>query len=103
MARVDYEARFAAALRRITAYMSLEQLRRKAERSYGLSYDEALEMAYENVQGEARAALHGYRKPRVKAVLKDGEAGASGSASTVNDAEPEDHRATTPSVGQETP
>jgi hypothetical protein len=70
--RIDYEARFYVALKRITAYMSLSQLQREAERKYGLSYEEALEMAYENVQGEARTALHGYRRPRTQAVSKDG-------------------------------
>jgi hypothetical protein len=59
--RVDYEARFRFALLRITKYMRPEQLRRAAEKQYGLSYEESLEMAYENLQGEARAALKGYR------------------------------------------
>jgi hypothetical protein len=65
--RIDYEARFAIALRRIKAYMSPEQLRRRSEREYGLEYTEALEMAYENVLAEAFLALHGYRPKRVKA------------------------------------
>jgi hypothetical protein len=65
--RPNYEARFSEALRRITAYMTPEQLRRRSEKEYGLSYNEALEMAYENIQGEAQAALKGYRRPKVKA------------------------------------
>lgn len=60
-ARTDYEARFYHALKRIAAYMSPERLRRQHEKDYGLNYDEALEMAYENVLGEAKSALHGYR------------------------------------------
>ena len=64
--RVDYEERFYIALKRITAYMAPERLRRQAEKQYGLGYEETLEMAYENVIGEAQSALRGYRKPRVK-------------------------------------
>jgi hypothetical protein len=62
--RVDYEERFEMALRRILRYMTPTQLRRHAERHYGLHYEEALEMAYENVQGEARSALSGYRRKK---------------------------------------
>lgn len=65
MTRVDYEERFYVALKRITAYMTVAQLRRAAERQYGLEHTEALEMAYENVIEEAKTALRGYRrKPR---------------------------------------
>lgn len=64
--RVDYEARFHDALRRILAYMTPEQLRRQSEKAYGLSYEESLEMVYDNIQGEARAALAGYRRPKPK-------------------------------------
>jgi hypothetical protein len=63
-ARTDYETRFAEALSRITRYMSPERLRRHAEKTYGLDYEEALEMAYENMLGEAKAALAGYRPKR---------------------------------------
>jgi hypothetical protein len=62
--RVDYEARFYVALRQILAYMTPEQMRRCAEKEYGLDHYDALEMAYENMQEEARAALKGYRKPK---------------------------------------
>jgi hypothetical protein len=44
-------------LKRIAAYDTPEQLRQESENEYGLSYEEALEMAYENIQLEARAAL----------------------------------------------
>lgn len=30
----------------------------------GLSPDEAIEMAYENIQSEAEAAIHGMRRPK---------------------------------------
>lgn len=62
MPKVNYEDRFYVALKRITSYMTPAQLRRAAERQYGLDHAEALEMAYENVIGEAKHALRGYRR-----------------------------------------
>ncbi len=64
MSRINYEERFRTALRRIVAYQTPAQLRRNCEHTYGLSFEESIEMAYENIQGEARAALAGYRKPK---------------------------------------
>lgn len=68
--RADYEQRFYIALKRILAYMTPDQLRRQSERTYGLSFEEALEMSYENLQNEAIAALTGYRRPRRKPAPK---------------------------------
>jgi hypothetical protein len=53
MPKVDYEARFHAALKEIANYMTTAQLRRESEKRYGVSYEEGLEMAYENVVGTA--------------------------------------------------
>lgn len=64
--RVDYEARFHDALRRISIYSSPEWFARHSEKQYGLSPEEGIAMAYENVIGEAKAALQGYRRKRVK-------------------------------------
>lgn len=67
MPKVNYEERFYVALKRITSYMTPAQLRRAAEKQYGLDHAEALEMAYENVIGEAKCALRGYkRKPQAR-------------------------------------
>ena len=63
---MDSTTRMYDALRRITAYMSPDQLRRRAEKEYGLPYEEALEMAYENIQSEARVAIKGMRRPKEK-------------------------------------
>lgn len=49
--------RLRRALMRIAAYQPPEQLRHNSENEYGLSYEKALEMAYENIQSEAKAAL----------------------------------------------
>ena len=50
----------------VRMYQTPAQLRRNAERQYGLTYEEALEMAYENIQAEASAAIRGRRRPSEK-------------------------------------
>ncbi len=85
--RVDWEARFYLALRRIKSYMSPDQLRRHADKDYGLSFEEALAMAYENMQAEATVALEGYgrrrRTPAPKANTADpGEDSSTGTPPT---------------------
>lgn len=53
------------ALKRIAkSYQSTDWLQRNSERHYGLSYLEALEMAYENLQYEAAQAIKGKRRPK---------------------------------------
>lgn len=52
------------ALKRITMYDPPERLRKRAERDYGLSGNEAVDMAYENVLNEARMAIKGRKRPR---------------------------------------
>lgn len=63
--RDDYE-RMRAALKRIaTRYLTPAQLERDAEKRLGLSYTEALEMAYDNVRDDARMAVHGVRRAKL--------------------------------------
>jgi hypothetical protein len=57
------ETKYYDALKRITMYDTPERLRKHAEKDYGLSGDEAIEMAYENVLNEARMAIKGKRRP----------------------------------------
>lgn len=57
------ELRYYNALKRITKYQTVNQLRKNSERDWGLTFEEALEMSYENLQNEARQAIHGKRKP----------------------------------------
>lgn len=52
------------ALKRITLYDSPDKLRRRSEKDYGLPPEETIEMAYENVLAEAKAAVKGVRKPK---------------------------------------
>ena len=53
-------------LRRIAAYQTPDRLRKHSGEDWGVGYEEALEMAYENVLGEAKAALKQVRKPFVE-------------------------------------
>lgn len=51
-------------LKRIAkGYQTTEQLRRNAQKHYGLPYDEVLEMVYDNLQAEAADAIRGKRRP----------------------------------------
>jgi hypothetical protein len=55
--------RMLAALRKIhKGYQTPEQLRRNCKGHYGLDYQESLEMAYENLQAEARFAAKGIKE-----------------------------------------
>lgn len=44
------------ALKKINAYQSPEKLREDSRKDWGLDFEEAIEMAYENIQGEAAFA-----------------------------------------------
>lgn len=58
------EIRLYDALKRIGKYMTPDQIRRDAKREMGLDYEEYLEMSYENIQAEAKRAIHGVRVKR---------------------------------------
>lgn len=45
-----------SALKRITQYQSPEKLQKNSKKNWGLDYEEVLEMAYENIQEEAKSA-----------------------------------------------
>lgn len=52
------------ALRRIAkGYQTSDQLRRNAGQ-YGLSFEEEIEMAYDNMQNVARRAIYRKRRPK---------------------------------------
>lgn len=66
-AKPTREQRLYDALKRIAQYDSPERIRRKADSPQGylgLEADEALEMAYENVLSEARAAIRNMPRPK---------------------------------------
>jgi hypothetical protein len=51
-----------ATLRNIAKnYQTPAQLRKSSKGDWGLSYGEALEMAYENIQSEAASAIRGLK------------------------------------------
>ena len=52
--KTPLEAALYTALKRITLYDSPERLRRASEKNWGVPFEEAIEMAYDNVQGEAK-------------------------------------------------
>lgn len=43
-------------------YQTPAQLRKSAEKQYGLSFKDALEMSYENIQEEAKDSIRGLKK-----------------------------------------
>jgi len=51
-----------SALQKISLYMKVEEIREGSEDEYGLEFEEALEMAYENMQSEAINALEMIKK-----------------------------------------
>ena len=63
--KLEQQQRMYDALRRIPkGYLTPGQLRRRLlKRDYGLEYEEALELTYENLQAEAAAAIKGLRRP----------------------------------------
>lgn len=50
------------ALIEITKYQTPEKLRRDSEKDWGVEYEEALEMAYENIQETAKFSVKGVKK-----------------------------------------
>ncbi len=66
VAKTDLELKLLRSLRRIAAYHSPESLHRHAEKSYGCSGEEAVEMAYENVISDAKNAVKGVRVSSAK-------------------------------------
>jgi hypothetical protein len=57
------EQRYYDALKRIASgYQTTKQLRRNAGQ-YGCSFEDEMEMAYENMQEEARIAVKGRKRP----------------------------------------
>ncbi len=66
VAKTDLEIKLLTALKRIAAYQPPDRLRRGAE-NIGLTAEEHIEMAYENIQAEAKNAVRGVRVARITA------------------------------------
>lgn len=54
--------RMRSALIKIRSYQTPDQIRRNSEDDYGLEYEEALGMAYENMLTEASLAVRGIKE-----------------------------------------
>ena len=46
-------------------YMSSQKLRKESEGEYGLEFEESIEMAYDNIQGEAKSAVKGVKEIKI--------------------------------------
>lgn len=66
VARTELELKLLGALRRIASYDTPDRLRKNSVNDWGCDFEEAIEMAYENVQAEAERAIRGVRKASVK-------------------------------------
>src|SRR5690242_9462459 len=65
--KTPLEEKLYRALHRIARdYDTAERLMRTGEREYGISGQEALQYAYENIQEEAKFAIRNVRMPRPK-------------------------------------
>jgi hypothetical protein len=58
------EQKYFDALKLISKYGTIKQIYNGAEKQWGLSCSEALEMTYENMQEVARRAIKGKRRPK---------------------------------------
>lgn len=55
------------ALQRIIEYQDPETLRENSQKDWGLDFEEAIEMAYENIQEEARQGVQGINRVAIGA------------------------------------
>lgn len=51
-------------------YSTPSQLKRNSEADYGLDYESALEMSYENIQEEAKRAIKGFRLKDLQSLIE---------------------------------
>lgn len=59
------EQRYYDVLSRIACkYLSAAKLLKHGEKLYGVEGNEAVAMAYENIQADAESAIHGKRRPK---------------------------------------
>jgi len=60
--QIENYNRMREALLEISKYQSTGKLRKDSEKDWGLEYEEALEMAYENIQETAKFSVKGIKK-----------------------------------------
>lgn len=59
--QINYNKMRNALIKISKGYQTASQLRKSSKSMCGLDYEEALEMAYENIQAEASAAVKGVK------------------------------------------
>lgn len=59
------------ALKRIGMYQTPKQLRKDSSKDWGIDFEEAIEMAYENIQQEAKAGVKNIRIPVINLLTHD--------------------------------
>lgn len=62
---IDYN-KMRDALIEITKYMTVDQIVKKSEKLYALSWEEALGMSYDNIKATAKNAVKGVRAAKYK-------------------------------------
>ncbi len=55
--KIKKDTELLSVLKLIASYKSTAWLKKNAPKAYGLSYQEALEFAYENIRAEAKVAV----------------------------------------------
>lgn len=61
--KTEQQQRMYDAMKEITRYQTTNQFRKGSNSDWGLDYEEALEMAYENIQETAKRAVKGLKRP----------------------------------------
>jgi hypothetical protein len=62
----EHEQEYFDALKEIARYRPSEWFEDHSQKEYGLSPREALEMAYDNMQARAAAAIRGRTRPKIR-------------------------------------
>ena len=67
---IEQQQRLYDAVKQISRYQDPGKLKKNSLKTLGLEGEEAVEMAYENVLSEARAAIKGVRRPKAGKEVK---------------------------------
>lgn len=59
--KMQYNSMYSTLKRIAKGYQTPDKLRKRADKQYGLDFEEALEMSYENIQEEAKKAVKGVK------------------------------------------
>ena len=82
VARTELELKLLHTLKRIASYDTPKRMRKRSFKDWGCEFEECIEMAYENIQHEARTAIRGVRVVRPARVRPDTHVGMGGAPAT---------------------